>query len=199
MSDNMLHGSLHAAIVSLPPKFRYHVEPNLSLAQQRIGPGLSRLLTLKSEFGLARFVVELRGDQHHCDQDDTSGDEVGKTISRSKRAVCLLGAGSGYSGQEGESDRRADLLAGCEQATGQTLLAAIYARRRTDRGGRQGQSYSQGGQQQSGQHVDDVAAPTCHKGEPHLTNAHRGQSYEQHALDAQAIEQASCSEGRGQD
>src|ERR1700680_1998353 len=100
MSDNMLHGSLHAAIVSLPPKFRYHVEPSLSLAQQRIGPGLSRLLTLTSEFGLARCVVEFRGDQHQCDEDDTSGDEVGEPIARSKR-TCLLRAGSGESSQEG--------------------------------------------------------------------------------------------------
>jgi hypothetical protein len=65
--------------------------------------------------------------------------------SRSKRTR-LLRAGSGDRGQEGASDRRADLLAGCEQATGKTLLAPIHARRRTDRGGRQGQSYSPGGQ-----------------------------------------------------
>ncbi len=30
-------------------------------------------------------MVELRGDQHHGDQDDPSGDEVGETISRSER------------------------------------------------------------------------------------------------------------------
>src|SRR5260370_12824143 len=150
---------------------------------------------LTCKFGLARFVVELRGDQHHCDQDCTGGDEVGETISRSKR-TCLHRAGSSYRGQEGESDRRADLLAGCEQATGQALLAPSYTRRRTDRCSWEGQSYSQGGQRQSGQHVDDVAAPTCHKGAPHLSNAHRSQSDKQQALDSQAIAQTSCSVGR---
>ena len=97
---------------------------------------------LTCQFGLARFVVKLRGDQHQCDQDDPDGDEVGETKSRSKQTY-LRRAGSGYRGQEGESDLQADLLAGCEQATGQALLAPIDARRRTDRGGRQGQSYSQ--------------------------------------------------------
>ena len=62
--------------------------------QQRISPGLSRLLTLTSEFELAHLAVELRGDQHHCNQDNTGGNEVGETISRSKRTG-LLGAGSG--------------------------------------------------------------------------------------------------------
>ena len=38
-------------------------------ARQRIRAGLSRLLTLTSEFRLARLAVELRGDQHHCHQD----------------------------------------------------------------------------------------------------------------------------------
>src|SRR5260370_28982462 len=138
------------------------VMPGLSLAQQSVSPGLSRLLRLTCKFGLARFVVELRGDQHHCDQDDPSGDEVGETISRSER-TCLPRVGSGDSGQEGESDRRAHLLPGCEQATGQTLLAPIDARCRTARRSWEGQSYSQGGQQQSGQHVDDGATPPCPK------------------------------------
>jgi transposase len=57
----------------------------LQLAQGRTGhpSAVNRgcLLTLTCQFGLARLVVELRGDQPYGDQDDPGGNEVGEPIA----------------------------------------------------------------------------------------------------------------------
>src|SRR5579864_6298879 len=78
------------------------------LRQQCISPGLDGLLTLTCQFSLARLVVELCGDQHDGEQDEPKGDEVGEPVARGKRTG-LHGAGGG---ERGQSNSRADLLAG---------------------------------------------------------------------------------------
>src|SRR5258706_792226 len=108
------------------------------LRQQGISPGRNHLLTLTRQLGLARLVVELRGDQHHGEQDEPKGDEVGEPVARGKRTG-LRGTGRGERGQQGQSNRCANLLAGGQQAPGQALLAPVDARRRPNGGGRQGQ------------------------------------------------------------
>ena len=66
---------------------------------------------LTCQFGLTCLVVELCGDQHHGDQDEPNGHEEGKIIARGKRTG-LRGAGRGERGQQSQSNRRTDLLAG---------------------------------------------------------------------------------------
>src|SRR2546430_5280850 len=107
------------------------------LRQQCISPGRSHLLMLTCQFDLTCLVVKLCSDQHHGDQDEPNGNEEGKIIAGGKRTG-LRGAGGGERGQQGQSNSHADLLAGKQEAPGQTLLAPVDARRRTNGGCRQG-------------------------------------------------------------
>src|SRR5207244_12475484 len=76
------------------------------LRQRCISPGLDGLLTLTYQFGLARLVVELRGDQHDGDQNEPNGVVVGEPIARGKR-TSLTGAGGAERGETGQSNPRA--------------------------------------------------------------------------------------------
>src|SRR5260370_39934744 len=77
------------------------------LRQRCISSGLDGLLTLTYQFGLARLVVELRGDQHDGDQNEPKGDAVGEPIASGK-ASRRRGAGRGERGQRGQSNLRAN-------------------------------------------------------------------------------------------
>jgi hypothetical protein len=70
-------------------------------------------------------VVELRGNQHDSDQDDPTGHQVGEPIAGGKRTG-LSGVGRSERSQQGQSNCHAYLLAGGQQAPGQTLLASIH-------------------------------------------------------------------------
>ena len=115
------------------------------LRKRCLSRGLDCLLTLTCQFSLAPLMVELRGDQHDGEQDEPKGDEVGEPVARGKR-TSLRGAGRSERSQQGQSNCHADLLAGGQEASGQSLLASIDARCRPNRGSREGQGEAQRGQ-----------------------------------------------------